>query len=332
MYCTENSQNQANNYDASHRNGKWKNVLSQGVCTGLNSISGCAHKLREQKNCHLAGAKPLALVEFVGEPMLTPVFIFDVASVPRCWKCKQTKNLGLFKPHQCLLHSKEEKNYQKKKKKAVQLIHMCYIIHCTAQGVLYLRDGLASWGANVVSKHSFQLNGKRRNRCFRETFDPRSFGEKWIVIIYIFFNLQIPTLLGTYQLIFTDRRTCCITEEVSCHALLRSLLGSWQGSVVPVVAMRLCSFALTCDHVVTAHGIVTVANAGARSASGPLHNSDDGSGPARSKRSWENLYLQVFCFSGGVCLISFMPLFKFHSDNQRHITCHYFLRPLKHFQ
>ena len=84
MYCTENSQNQANNYDASHRNGKWKNVLSQGVCTGLNSISGCVPKLREQKNCHLAGAKPLALVEFVGEPMLTPVFIFDVASVPRC--------------------------------------------------------------------------------------------------------------------------------------------------------------------------------------------------------------------------------------------------------
>ena len=84
MYCTENSQNQANNYDASNRNGKWKNVLSQGVCTGLNSISGCVHKLREQKNCHLAGAKPLALVEFVGEPMLTPVFIFDVASVPRC--------------------------------------------------------------------------------------------------------------------------------------------------------------------------------------------------------------------------------------------------------
>lgn len=67
---------------------------------------------------------------------------------------------------------------KKKKKKAVQLIQMCYIIHCTAQGVLYLRDGLASWGANVVSKHSFQLNGKRRNRCFRETFDPRSFGEK----------------------------------------------------------------------------------------------------------------------------------------------------------
>lgn len=58
-----------------------------------------------------------------------------------------------------------------------------------------------------------------------------------------------------------------------CFALF---CGSWHGSVVPVITIRLRNFALTCDHTVTGHGIVTVANAGARSAFASLHNSDDG--------------------------------------------------------
>lgn len=86
--------------------------------------------------------------------------------------------------------------------------------------------------------------------------------------------------------------------------------GSWHSSVVPVIAMRLLSFALTCDHVVTAHGIVTVANAGARSAFGPLHNSGDGN--LHEARDLGKVFISRY-FAFPVVFVLFPLCFCFHS-------------------
>lgn len=84
---------------------------------------------------------------------------------------------------------------------------------------------------------------------------------------------------------------------------------SWDYSVVSVVAMGRCSFAVTGDH-----GFVTLANAGDRRSAGQLGNSDDGN--LHEARDLGKFYLQVCFFSSGLCLISFMSPFPFHSDSQ----------------
>lgn len=127
------------------------------------------------------------------------------------------------------------------------------------------------------------------------------------------------------QFVTMDRRRCCIIERASCHALLYSLL-----SVVSAIAMGQCSSAVTGDHVVTTCGFVTLPNAGNRYRTHQLGILTVEI--CMKQEILENLYLQVFCFSSGLCLISFISLFPFHSESQRHITCHYVLRPLKQYQ
>jgi len=96
---------------------------------------------------------------------------------------------------------------------------------------------------------------------------------------------------------------------MSCPAPL--FCSSWDDSVDPVIAMRQCSFAVTGDHAGTTRGFVTLANAGDRHSAGQLGNSDNGN---RHEARDPGKYLQVFCFSSGLCLLSFMSPLPFHSD------------------
>lgn len=116
---------------------------------------------------------------------------------------------------------------------------------------------------------------------------------------------------------------------VSCTASLSSC-SSWDDSVVPVVAMWQRSFAVTGDRVVTTCGFVSLADAGDRCSTGQLGNSDNGN-LHKARDLGKSLSLSILLFQWSLSYFLYVTISLPQWQSEAHITCHYVLRPLKHF-